>query len=109
HPATSGIGVFDEVVDGSHAIPQGYSIDHFHKEGILFEGASAPLEIAAAGHTGFGPGYIDLLERFEHLLQFGYMVKDTSRGQVRPCPKGEPLIMYRVNDADVSKIRRGME
>ncbi len=100
--------MFDEVVDGSRAIQQGYSIDHFRKEGILFEGGTAPLEILAASHMGFGPGYVDLFERYNHFLQFGFMVKDTSRGRVRPGPRGEPLITYQLNAADLAKVQRGL-
>ena len=109
HPATSAFGVFDEVVDGSRSIPQGYLIDHFQHDGIMFEGGTAPLEILAASHNGFGPGYVDLFERFNHLAQFGFMVKDTSRGRVRPGPRGEPLITYTLNAVDLAKIRRGTE
>ncbi len=109
HPATSAFGVFDESINGSRAIPQGYAIDHFKGEGIMFEGASAPLEILASSHTGFGPAFVDLLERFDQLAQFGYMVKDTSRGRVLPGPNGDPLITYHVNGEDMSRIRRGME
>ena len=36
-------------IDGGNAIPQGYAIEEFHDEGILFEGAFAPLDIGAAG------------------------------------------------------------
>jgi choline dehydrogenase-like flavoprotein len=37
------------------------------------------------------------------------MVKDTSRGRVRPGPRGEPLITYQLNVADVAKVRRGLQ
>ena len=35
------MALFDEKLDGGNAIPQGYAIEHFHDEGILFEGAFA--------------------------------------------------------------------
>jgi choline dehydrogenase-like flavoprotein len=109
HPAGSAFGVFDELVDGSRSIPQGYLIDQFQQEGIMFEGGTAPLEILAASHSGFGPGYVDLFERFNHLAQFGFMVKDTSRGRVRPGPRGDPLITYTLNAADMDRIRRAIQ
>jgi choline dehydrogenase-like flavoprotein len=109
HPATSAFGVFDESIDGSRTIPQGYAVDHFRNEGIMFEGGSAPLEILASSHTGFGPAFVDLFERFDQLAQFGFMVKDTSRGRVVSGPDGEPFMTYRVNGEDMTRVRRGME
>ena len=41
-PSPLGVmALFDEKLDGSNAIPQGYAIEQFHDEGILFEGAFA--------------------------------------------------------------------
>jgi choline dehydrogenase-like flavoprotein len=108
HPATFAVGVFDEVVDSKSAIPQGYSVDSLKAQGILFEGGSVPIEIAAATMSGFGPGFIELFDGFDHLLQFGFMVKDTSRGRVRVGPDGEPFITYWVNDEDNRRLRLGM-
>ena len=53
---------FDETLDGGNAIPQGYAIEEFHDEGILFEGAFAPLDIGAASFTMIGPRFVELLE-----------------------------------------------
>ena len=39
HPATKVMAVFDEDIDMSRGIPQGYAIDSFAEEGIIFEGA----------------------------------------------------------------------
>ena len=60
HPATAAMALFDEPVNGSNACPQGYAIDEFTSEGIMFEGASVPLDITAVALPGFGPGFVDL-------------------------------------------------
>lgn len=109
HPATAAIGVFDEDINPAAAAPQGYSIDHFKEEGILFEGASAPLDISAATQVGYGPAYVALMERFRQTLMFGFMVKDASRGVVSAGADGSPRIRYRVGDADLARVQRGME
>lgn len=109
HPATAAVAVFDEDVNASAAAPQGYGIDHFKEEGILFEGASAPLDVSAATHVGYGPAYVALMERFRQQLTFGFMVKDTSRGVVSTGPNGEPRIRYHVGDEDLARIHRGLE
>lgn len=110
HPAAGAIGVFDERVEGWATVPQGYAIDEFKDEGLYFEGASAPLELAALSHTGYGPSWVALMEDFPRSLMFGFMVKDTSRGQVRPRPGSDDdaLITYWLNRHDVEKVRRGL-
>jgi len=108
HPAVAAIARFDEPVHSWNTVPQGYAIDHFADEGIMFEGGSAPLDITAASTPGYGPGFTDFMEHFDRMLGFGFMVKDTSRGRVHRTAKGEPRITYWMNDHDVSQVRRGM-
>jgi choline dehydrogenase-like flavoprotein len=36
------------------------------------------------------------------------MIEDTSRGHVRPGPRGSPLITYDLNRADAAKLQRGI-
>jgi hypothetical protein len=109
HPAVGAMALYDEIIDGTNAIPQGYSIEEFHDEGILFEGAFAPLDIGAASFTQFGPRLIHVLENYQKMGCFGFMIEDTSRGRVRPGPGGRPLITYWLNHHDVARIKRGLE
>ncbi len=108
HPAVAAAARFDEAVHGWNTVPQGYSIDHFAGEGLMFEGGSAPLELTAAAIAGHGPGYVDFMEHFDRLLTFGLMVKDTSRGRVHASRGGEPHISYWLNDRDLGQVRRGL-
>ena len=108
HPAAAGMGMFDERIAGYAAIPQGYSIDEFHDEGILFEGASAPLELLMAASPMLGPKLIEMAEGFDRAAMFGFMVEDSSRGRVRVIG-GRPVITYFLNDTDVARIKRGFE
>jgi hypothetical protein len=109
HPAIGAMALYDEVVDGSNAIPQGYAIEEFHEEGILFEGAFAPLDIGAASFTLFGPRLTQVLEQYKHMACFGLMIEDTSRGRVRPGPAGRPFITYWLNHHDVARLKRAVE
>jgi hypothetical protein len=88
HPATKTLALFDEAIDMAHGIPQGYSIDHFAEEGIMFEGGSVPLEVLGLGVPWVGPRFMDIMARYKNLALFGFMIEDSSRGEVRPGPRG---------------------
>ena len=109
HPALGVMALFDEKIDGGNSIPQGYAIEQFHDEGILFEGAFAPLDLAAASFTMIGPRFVELLESYDRLACFGVMIEDTSRGRVRRGPGGRPFITYSLNDHDVARLKRAVE
>lgn len=107
HPASAGLGVFDESVQPTRAVPQGYAVDEFKHDGLYFEGGQTPVDLTAATLTGFGPSFMALMEQFDRTLTFGFMVKDTSRGRVRPGPGGAPRITYSVGEADRARLQRG--
>ena len=109
HPALAVMALFDEKIDGGSAIPQGYAIEHFHDEGILFEGAFAPLDLAAASFTMIGPRFVELVEAYDRIACFGVMIEDVSRGRVRRGPGGRPLITYSLVDHDVARLKRAVE
>jgi glycine/D-amino acid oxidase-like deaminating enzyme len=108
HPATKTLALFDEVIDMSHGIPQGYSIDELEDEGIMFEGGSMPLDVLALSVPWVGARLTDLLARYRNLALFGFMIEDTSRGEVRRGARGSPLIVYNLNDADTRRMQRAM-
>lgn len=107
HPASAGLGVFDEEVNASRTVPQGYAIDEFKHEGLYFEGGQVPLELTAATLSGSGPSFISLMEQFNKSFTFGFMVKDTSRGRVSASASGEPSMRYSVNEHDRALLQRG--
>ena len=92
----------------SRGIPQGYAIDSFAEEGIVFEGASTPLDVTAIAVPWVGARFMELMEAYRNVATFGFMVKDTSRGTVRPGPRGMPLITYNLNEEDTRKMKRAI-
>lgn len=108
HPASSAFALFDEAIEGDRAVPQGYAVHQFAADGILFEGASAPPELVALSLQSFGPGFVERMEQYRSLLGFGFMIKDRSRGQVRVGRQGEPIVTYRMSEADRASLQRGM-
>jgi choline dehydrogenase-like flavoprotein len=106
HPTGAAWARFDERIAGWEGIPQGYGIDQFAGEGIRFEGAFVPLDVAAATFPEVGTGWTDFVERFDHMVCYGFMVADRSRGRVFLAPDGSPLVTYRLCDDDRRRIVR---
>lgn len=107
HPAGKVMALFDQRIDQWSGIPQGYTIDHFADEGLMFEGVSVPIDIAALGIPWTGRRFTELLEKYPYLATFGFMIQDTSRGEVRPGIGGAPLIRYNMNSHDLERMQRG--
>ncbi len=108
HPATGALAEFDEEILPWKGIPQGYSIEDLHDEGILYEGTALPLEFTVSMTQLIGPRLVKLAEGFDRVASFGFMVEDSSRGSVRSV-MGQPLIQYWLQDADVAHIKRGLD
>ncbi len=109
HPATAAYARFDHLVDGSRGVPQGYAIEEFQREGLLFEGAFTPVEMLALDMRPMGPELTELMEAYRHLAAFGFMIKDTSRGRVTLGPGGRPLITYSMNHEDGQRLSRALK
>jgi choline dehydrogenase-like flavoprotein len=108
HPAGGALAEFDEEILPWKGIPQGYSIEDLHEEGILFEGAMVPLEMTMTMTQMIGPELVRLAESFDHVASFGFLIEDTSRGSVREL-RGQPVIKYWLTEQDVSHIKRALD
>ena len=108
HPAAGALAEFDERILPWSGIPQGYSIEELHDEGILFEGANVPLEMTMGMTQMIGPEIIRLAESYDHVSSFGFLVEDTSRGRVREV-MGQPVITYNLTEQDIAHIKRAMD
>jgi choline dehydrogenase-like flavoprotein len=108
HPATALLGMFDRPTQGFAGIPQGYAIEEFHDEGLLFEGSSTPLDMTASALPLIGKGFMDVCENLDKGATFGFMIEDSSRGRVY-ARNGRSLITYVMNDNDVALLKRGVE
>lgn len=109
HPASKVLALFDERVDQWKGIPQGYAIEEFAEEGLMFEGGSLPFDIAAVSVPWTGPRFTELIEQYRYLATFGFMIQDESRGEVRSGFGRSPLVTYNLNAADAAKMQRGVE
>ena len=107
HPAVGMGALFDDPVRGWEGIPQGYCVDEFRGDGILFEGAFVPMEFASMAFPMVGRDFTDLMDAFDRLAVFGFMISDKGRGRVRRGPGGRPIVTYYLHDDDVRRMQRG--
>jgi hypothetical protein len=106
HPASGVRAVFAEEIDMARGVPQSFYIDEFADEGIMFEGAAGPPDYASMTLPFSGERHRDAMLRFPHVSQFGVMVSDVSRGNVRERA-GRAEIRYSMNTDDVVTFKRG--
>ena len=109
HPASKVLALFDERVDQWKGIPQGYAIEQFAEEGLMFEGGSLPFDIAAVSVPWTGPRFMELIEQYRQMATFGFMIQDESRGEVRQGIGRSPLVIYNLNAKDTARMQRGVE
>jgi hypothetical protein len=109
HPACAVSALFDESIRAYNAIPQGYCVDQFHDQGLLFLGATAPLDMGANMFPFVGRKLMALMEAYDRVASFGVMVEDRSLGRVRVGPGGRALATYWLGDEELSRLQRGVE
>ncbi|MEP7119683.1 MAG: GMC family oxidoreductase [Byssovorax sp.] len=107
HPASKVMALFSETIDMSSGIPQSLAIDTYAAEGLMFEGAGVPLDVAAMATPWVGRRFMDLMDRYPNIATFGFMIQDKSRGEVHAGPGGAPLIRYDLSPEDVARMARG--
>lgn len=108
HPATQVVALFDEEIDMARGIPQGYGIESFADEGLMFEGCSTPPDVLSVGIPWTGRPLMDLLDNYRRLAVFGFMIQDHSRGSVREGRNNSPIITYSMNERDAALCQRGL-
>ncbi len=108
HPATKMLAMFPEEIQGWHEIPQGMYIDDLSAEGIIFEGIFMPPAFTASSFLLNGPAHREVMEQYNHLACFAFMVSDTSSGRILRMPNGHALAVYNLNRTDVQRFVRGI-
>lgn len=96
--------------DNSSTIPQGFGVSDLAEEGLVFEGGTVPFPGHGLLNNLYGEEYVRFIDRYQQTAYFGFMLRDTSEGRVRKGLHPDlPLITYRMNEADFSQFRRGIE
>ncbi len=109
HPAAKCGALFEEEIRSWEGVPQSHTIDHFHHEGLLFEGASVPPDYGAMALAQVGERFTEIMEQYRHVAFFGFLIEDSGTGKVRPGPGGSYRIHYSCNREDVKRLKRGVQ
>jgi choline dehydrogenase-like flavoprotein len=109
HPATMLAGRFDEDVTAWHGVLQSAAVHEFHEShGVLIEATSTPPGMGSMVFPGYGADLLGWLDRAPHVATFGAMVADRGVGSVASV-RGETLVRYTIDRADVAKLRVAIE
>ena len=104
HPATVLAGRFEEDVVAWHGVLQSAAVHEFHEsDGVLIEATSTPPGMGSMVFPGYGPELLGWLDRAPQVATFGAMVADRGVGSVHSA-RGETLVRYNIDRADVAKL-----
>ncbi len=109
HPAAKVVALFDDVVNSWNGVPQGYYVDDYADEGIMFEGFFLPPAILSFALPAMGMKLKQYMADYSKMAGFGIMVTDSSHGRVIKGLDNSPLIFYNLNKADTAKFVKGVE
>lgn len=111
HPAAKIVAVFDEEIRCWEGIPQSYYVDHLAaSDGVMMETASVPPGLSAISIPLAGERHRQVMEEIDHVAVCGLLVSDTSSGRVeRSRLDGRPLMIYRLNRFDASRLAKGLK
>jgi choline dehydrogenase-like flavoprotein len=88
-------------------IPQGYGVEGHGLEGVRYEGYYLPPQFVASMLPWAGAELTRWMDDFDHLAQFGFMVRDESRGSVHRGPAGLPILRYRPSQRSLGRLKAG--
>ncbi|MBI4366546.1 MAG: GMC family oxidoreductase [Deltaproteobacteria bacterium] len=109
HPATKVIAEFDQPVRAWQGVPQGLVIEDLASEGILMESIFTPPAQIAMSLLVDEAAHRRVMERYNHLAAFGFMVSDASEGRICTPPGMGSFAYYRLRGPDLRRFVRGLK
>jgi len=107
HPATGMLCMSDQITTPWAAIPQGYGVEGLADERIRFEGYWGPPQISGMTVPLVGNELTRWMDKFQHVGNYGFMVRDKNVGSVRRGFGGRPLIRYDVTRETLELMQQG--
>ncbi len=108
HPNLKCVGIFDEEVKSWQGSIQGFQIDEFADEGIVFGSTFLPPGILALSLPYFGNDSFKLMEHYHHMSLWGALVEDTHPGRIWRLPNGTSVTTYWINALDRQRFLRAI-
>jgi len=108
HPNLKCVGIFDEEVKSWQGSIQGFQIDEFAEEGIVFGSTFLPPGILALSLPYFGNDSFKLMEHYHHMSVWGALVEDSHPGRIWRIPNGTSLATYWIDALDRRRFLRAI-
>lgn len=108
HPAFRIMARFDEVVNGGQGALQSAFSSDFEAQGVQFNSVFVPSGVLAATQPGVGTAHNLGAQQIPHLAMFGANLHDSGGGAVHRFLGREPVVTYRMADADREAMRTAM-
>lgn len=105
HPNVKVVGMFDDPVYYWKGVHQGHQVHQFIDEGILLtmsvviHPSVIPLSLPQ-----FGRASLEIMEQWNHMLVGGGLVDDTTVGEVKRMPWGEPMGFYDIDHVEHERL-----
>jgi choline dehydrogenase-like flavoprotein len=106
HPNVKVVGIFEDRIDYWKGVHQGHQIHQFIDEGILMAIGVVHPALTALSFPQYGRDSLELLELWNHMLVAGSLVDDTTTGQIKKAPWGEPLAYYKLDHVEHDRLIR---
>jgi hypothetical protein len=109
HPAAMLAGRFEDDVVAWRGVLQSAAVHEFHEsDGVLIEATSTPPGMGSMVFPGYGAELLGWLDRAHQVATFGAMVADRGVGSVLSM-RGETLVRYNIDRADIGKLVVALE
>ncbi len=108
HPSGNASALFDEEIRAYSSIPSGYTCDQWHKDGILMNGAGAPLDMTPMMFPFIGRKLMEVMEAADRVAGFGYLITDSSNGRLVRLPGGRRIWYKNLLEKDLRDLKTGL-
>ncbi len=108
HPAANVKALFEEKVEAWKGVPQGYWIDCMKDRGVTFEGAFTPPGFGSLTSGLERTAHHHLMENYDRMAAFGFMLTDHSGGSLFSLPGNESLFLYSIKRNELPRYQEAI-
>ncbi|MBI2568615.1 MAG: GMC family oxidoreductase [Candidatus Schekmanbacteria bacterium] len=108
HPNAKIVALFPTDVRGWEGVHQAFQVREFQRDGIVMAAVNVPPSILAMTMPYYGDALGEVLSEYHRAVIAGVLVEDTATGRVLRLPGGRAQVAYRLADADIATLKRGV-